>query len=207
MRQLSRVASQLRILYSFVLRNSIVLSVRPKVAELAFQVFSRSLHPELYTIHKSRRVERTRYEAQVDITNCGHVITWNGGGVTLCEVATSAHQPLPKRRCLLAKSLKGSRTERAQCRDGIEYRTSFQLESVEPDMFWMVQQQLGDGPTEGLLHTFDASGRMALGALSYVNVETRQNSMLVQAIHTFPDDYAIVKVESVFSLPADENAA
>ena len=177
---------ELRILYSFVLRNSIVLSVRPKVAELAFQVFSRSLHPELYTIHKSRRIERTRYEAQVDITNCGHVITWNGGGVTICEVATSAHQPLPKRRCLLAKSLKGSRTERAQCRDGIEYRTSFQLESVEPDMFWMVQQQLGDGPTEGLLHTFDASGRMALGALSYVNVETRQNSMLVQAIHTFP---------------------
>jgi len=193
-------------LYSFVLRNCIVLSVRPKVAELAFQVFSRSLHPELYTIHKSRRIERSHYEAQVDITNCGHVITWNAAGVTICEVATSAHQPLPKRRCLLAKSLKGSRTERAQCRDGIEYRTHFQLESVEPDLFWMVQQQLGEGPTEGLLHTFDASGRMALGALSYVNVETRHGSMLVQAIHTFPDDYAIVKVESLFSLPADKTA-
>ncbi len=37
---------------------------------------------------------------------------------------------------------------------------------------------------------------MALGALSYISVETRQSSMLVQAIHTFPDDYAIVKVES-----------
>jgi hypothetical protein len=206
MRQLFCESCRLGILYSFVLRNSIVLSVRPKVAELAFQVFSRSLHPELYTIHKSRRIERTNYEAQVDITNCGHVITWNGAGVTICEVATSAHQPLPKRRCLLAKSLKGSRTERAQCRDGIEYRTHFQLESVEPDLFWMVQQQLGEGPTEGLLHTFDASGRMALGALSYVNVETRQNSMLVQAIHTFPDDYAIVKVESLFSLPADKKS-
>lgn len=206
MRQLFCESCRLGILYSFVLRNSIVLSVRPKVAELAFQVFSRSLHPELYTNHKSRRIERTNYEAQVDITNCGHVITWNGAGVTICEVATSAHQPLPKRRCLLAKSLKGSRTERAQCRDGIEYRTHFQLESVEPDLFWMVQQQLGEGPTEGLLHTFDASGRMALGALSYVNVETRQNSMLVQAIHTFPDDYAIVKVESLFSLPADKKA-
>ena len=206
MRQWSRVSCCYRVLYSFLLRDSIVLSVRPKVAELAFQVFSRSLHPELYTIHKSRRVERSNYEAQVDITNCGHVITWKGAGVTICEVATGAHQPLPKRRCLLAKSLKGSRTERAQCRDGIEYRTHFQLESVEPDLFWMVQQQLGDGPTEGLLHKFDASGRMALGALSYVNVETRQNSMLIQAIHTFPDDYAIVKVESQFSLPADKHS-
>ncbi len=178
-----------------------MLSVRPKVAELAFHVFSRSLHPELYRLHKSRQIKRGTYEAQIDITNCGHVITWKAGGVTLCEVATSAHQPLPKRRCLISQPLKGSRTERASCHGGIEYRTSFQLEPVEPKMFWMVQQQLGTGPMEGLLHTFDASGRMALGAMSYVNVETRQKSMLIQAIHTFPDDYAIVKVESLFSLP------
>lgn len=179
-----------------------VLSVRPKIAELAFHVFSRSLHPELYTVHKTRRIERSDYDAQVDITNCGHVVTWNARGVTICEVATSAQQPLPKRRSLIRKPLKGSRTERVECRGGIGYRTHFQLEAVEPDVFWMVQQQLGNGPTEGLLHTFDASGRMALGALSYINVETRQHSMLVQAIHTFPDDYAIVKVESLFSLPA-----
>lgn len=177
-----------------------MLSVRPKVAELAFHVFSRSLHPELYAVHQTRRVERTEYDARIDITNCGHVITWNGGGLTLCEVATSASQPLPRRRCLISKPLKGSRTERADCRGGVTYRTHFQLEPVEPDMFWMVQQQLGNGPTEGLLHTFDASGRMALGALSYINVETRMRSMLVQAIHTFPDDYAIVKIETLFSL-------
>ena len=179
-----------------------MLSVRPKVAELAFHVFSRSLHPELYTIHKSRRIQRGAYEAQIDITNCGHVITWKADGVIICEAATSAHQPLPKRRCLLSKPLKGSRTERAKCRNGFGYRTHFQLEPVDPELFWMVQQQLDQGPTEGLLHNFDASGRMALGAMSYISVETRQSSMLVQAIHTFPDDYAIVKVESLFSLPS-----
>ena len=184
-----------------------MLSVRPKVAELAFHVFSRSLHPELYTVHKSRRIERSRYQARIDITNCGHVITWMSGcdepssGLTVCEVATGAHQPVPKRRCLLTKALKGSRSERVKCRGGVSYRTHFQLEPVEPDLFWMVHQQLGNSPTEGLLHNFDASGRMALGALSYINVETREKSMMVQAIHTFPDDYAIVKVESLFCLP------
>lgn len=204
-----------------------MLSVRPKVAELAFHVFSRSLHPELYTIHQSRVVEREGYQARIDITNCGHVVTWNVPAIendsvgksesagktastsgvssgnlsaTLCEVATSAQQPLPKRRLLLSKPLKGSRTERAECRTGVSYRTHFQLESVGPDLFWMVGQQLSKGPTEGLLHQFDASGRMALGALSYISVETRRKSMLIQAIHTFPDDYAIVKVESLFSI-------
>jgi hypothetical protein len=184
-----------------------VLSVRPKVAELAFHVFSRSLHPELYSVEKTREVARSNYRARVDITNCGHVITWTtdvenqGTGLTICEVATGAHQPVPKRRCLLTKPLKGSRSERVKCRGGVGYRTHFQLEPVDPELFWMVHQQLGDSPTQGLLHTFDASGRMAMGALSYVNVETRDKSMMVQAIHTFPDDYAIVKVESLFSLP------
>ncbi|MDA8743824.1 DUF2617 family protein [Rubripirellula amarantea] len=125
--------------------------------------------------------------------------------LTLCEVATSAQQPLPKRRLLLSKALKGSRTERADCRGEVSYRTHFQLEPVSPDMFWMVQQQLGNGPTEGLLHKFDASGRMALGALSYVSIETRLRSMRIQAIHTFPDDYAIVKVESLFSIGDDSH--
>ncbi len=177
-----------------------MLSVRPKIAELAFRVFSRSLHPELYTVHQSRRIDRSGYEARIDITSCGHVITWQGAGVTLCEVATSASQPLPSKRCLLTMPLKGSRTDRTE-HGGAIYRTSFQLESVAPDMFWMVGQTLTGDATQGLLHRFDSSGRMALGALSYVNIETRTQSMLIQAIHTFPDDYAILKVESLFSLP------
>lgn len=73
-------------------------------------------------------------------------------------------------------------------------------------MFWMVNQQLSGDSTEGLLHRFESSGRLAFGALSYVNIETRSASMLVQAIHTFPDDYAILKVESLFSLPATASA-
>tara|TARA_A100001391_G_scaffold159018_1_gene117554 strand:+ start:602 stop:1171 length:570 start_codon:yes stop_codon:yes gene_type:complete len=178
-----------------------VISVRPKVAELAFHLFSRPIHPELIVVQQSRMIQRGHYNAKVDITNCGHVVTFNGAKSTLCEVATSAQQPLPTRRCLIHQTLKGSRTEEATCQSGLEYRTHFQLETVGAEMFWMVGQQLGKGQTEGLLHRFGSSGRMALGAISYVNIETRLNSMLVQAIHTFPDDYAIVKVESLFTLP------
>jgi hypothetical protein len=82
------------------------------------------------------------------------------------------------------------------------YQTSFQLEPVAPEVFWTFQQELAhDGQRRGLFHVFDSSGRMALGALSYINVETRNRSMLVQAFHTFPDDYAIVKSQSLFELP------
>jgi hypothetical protein len=179
-----------------------VLTVRPKVAELVFQLYGRALHPELFEVYCSRTVKRSNYEAKVDITSAGHVVTWRHGGLTLTEVAASAHHPLPEKRRLLSYSLKGQRKDRVECRGGVHYEMSFQLEPVDPEFFWTFQQELAqDGLRQGMLHKFDASGRMALGALSYINVETRMRKLLIQAFHTFPDDYAIVKSQSVFQLP------
>ena len=64
-----------------------VLTVRPKVAELSFQLYGRSLHPELFTVFQSRSISRGGYEARIDITSAGHLITWRYQGLTLTEVA------------------------------------------------------------------------------------------------------------------------
>jgi hypothetical protein len=180
-----------------------VLSVRPKVAELVFQLFGRPLHPELFEVQLSRVVQRGQYEAKVDITSTGHVVTWRYNGITLTEVATSAHHPLPQKRRLLSYRLKGERCDHVECRGGASYQTSFQLETVDPELFWTFHSELThDGEKQGMLYTFGSSGRMALGALSYINIETRNRSLLVQAFHTFPDDYAIVKSQSLFETPS-----
>jgi hypothetical protein len=180
----------------------VVLSVRPKVAELVFQLYGRALHPELFQVYETRTVSRGKYEAKIDITSAGHVVTWRYHGMTLTEVATSAHHPLPQLRRLLSAKLKGLRNDRVECRGGAAYQVSFQLEQVDPEIFWTFQQELAfDGQRQGMLHRFESSGRFALGAISYINVETRARCMLVQAFHTFPDDYAIVKSQSLFEIP------
>ncbi len=179
-----------------------MITTRPKVAELVFQLYGRALHPELFEVCQTRTIERGKYKAKIDITTAGHVVTWSYAGLTLTEVATSAHHPLPKRRRLLSARLQGQRNDRVECRGGISYQVSFQLEPVEPEIFWTFQHELcHDGMRQGMLHKFDSSGRMALGALSYINVESRNNTLLVQAFHTFPDDYAIVKSQSLFTIP------
>ena len=179
-----------------------VLSVRPKVAELVFQLYGRSLHPELFEVYNSRTVRRGEYEATISITSAGHIVTWRYQGLTLTEVAASAQHPLPQKRRLLSYRLKGERNDRMECRGGASYQVNFQLEPVEPEVFWTFQQELShDGERQGMLHRFNSSGRMALGALSYINVETRNRSLLVQAFHTFPDDYAIVKSQSLYEIP------
>jgi hypothetical protein len=179
-----------------------VLSVRPKVAELVFQLYGRVLHPELFTICATRSVDRGGYSATIAITEAGHLVTWRKDGLTLTEVATSVAQPLPQKRRLLSHRISGERSDRMECRGGAGYQTCFQLETVEQEVFWSFQQELAaEGTKRGLLHRFAAGGRLALGGLSWISVETRPRSLLLQAYHTFPDDLAIVKSQSLFECP------
>jgi hypothetical protein len=179
-----------------------VLSVRPRIAELVFQLYGRSLHPELFEVHGTRRIERGGYIATVQITNAGHIVTWQYDGITLTEVAASAQHPLPQRRRLMSHRLKGTCKDGVECRGGVVYQVEFSLEPVERETFWTYQKELTQGGAhEGLMHCFEPSGRFGLGAISYINLESRDRSLKVQAFHTFPDDYAIVKSQSVFSLP------
>lgn len=188
---------------AYSIRNFKVLTTRPKVTELAFQLYGRSLHPELFDVYQSRIVERGKYQAKIDITSAGHVVTWRYDGITLTEVAAAANHPLPQKRRLITYRLKGERSDQLECRGGVIYQVDFQLEPVDPEVFWAFQQELShNGERRGMLHTFDSSGRISVGALSYINIETRNRNMLVQAFHTFPDDCAIVKIQSAFKLPS-----
>lgn len=209
-----------------------MLSVRPKIAELVLQMYGRALHPELFEVYGSKRIVRGRvapsepgspppadasgYEAVVQVTSAGHVVTWRHAGLTLTEVAASSHQPLPQKRRLMSHPLEGEQTDKIECRGGVTYEVSFALDTVTPDAFRSFQQELdlmnlqGGDPSgssseisSGLLHRFDASTRVGhgIGAVSYVNVQSRDRSLCVRAMHTFPDDCAIVKTQSTFRLP------
>lgn len=178
-----------------------MLTVRPKVAELVFQVYGRNLHPELFEVCESRTVKRGEYEAKIEITTAGHVVHWRYGGQSLTEVATSAHYPLPQKRRLISQRLKGERCDRVDCRGGVVYQCSFQLESLDPEFFWNLQQELcDDGRRQGMLHRFDSGGRLALEAVSFINVDSRNRSLSIHAFHTFPDDFAVVKTQSLFQI-------
>ena len=177
-------------------------AVRPKVAELTFKVYGRALHPELFEVLQSRCVERNGFQAKVDITSAGHVVTWRYEGQTLTEVASASNHPLPEKRRLMSHRLNGKQVDQLSCRGGTKYEVNFELEPADPEVFWAFQKQLiANEQRQGMLHTFDASGRVPMGAISYIHVETRERSLLIQALHTFPDDCAIVKSQSKFCLP------
>jgi hypothetical protein len=179
-----------------------VLSVRPRVGDLVFQLYGRVLHPELFEIHASRSIDRGAFSATVSITSAGHLVSWRKEGLVLTEVAASATQPLPQKRRLFSYRLSGERRDRMECRGGACYQMCFQLETVAPELFWTFQQELlAGGGRQGLLHRFESGSRMALGAVSWLSIDTTAKTLLVQAFHTFPDDLAIVKSQTLFEIP------
>ena len=177
-----------------------MLSIRPTVAEHAFYVFGRSIHPELFSIYRTRRIERTKYSAKIDITSDGHMIQFKSGNVVMTEVVCSAHQLLPQKRRLLGANLKEKNVEHLDGKRGVKYHTQFELQHVNAEMFWMVQNQLQSSSCSNeLIQSFDSSGRIAFGAVSFVHVEEHERRLSIQAFHTFPDDCSIVKSMTTFN--------
>lgn len=182
-----------------------MLTVRPKIAEMNFMLFGRSIHPELFSSCAARLIEREKYSLWLRITSDGHLIVFHHGGLTLAEVSAGALHPLPEKRMLFSHPLKGSQQDQLLFRDRIGYRCSFQLENVPARTVLAIGQQLGSpGECEGLLHRFQSSGRMACGAVSYIDVQAFRRHVQIRSIHTFPDSCTIVKSESRFSLESVE---
>jgi len=160
------------------------------------------LHPELFVIHQTRTIERGDYQATISITSAGHMVQWRYQGLTLTEVAAAAHHPLPQRRRLMAHRLQGNRSDRLECCGGIEYEMKFSLEPADNKKFMAYQKELTLQATrKGMLQQFKACGRLEMGALSYINMESRDKTFHVQAFNTFPEDCALLKIQSWFRLP------
>lgn len=178
-----------------------MLSVRPKITKLNFHLFARSLHPELFEVCASRVYRRDQYELNVNITTDGHVISFLHDGMILTETSVGAHHPLPVNNQLLSHAVGARHQEETTLRDAIGYQVEVQLEAVPPQTFATIAAQLDTRvECEGLVHRFGTNGRVAFGALSYINVQSFRNHVTIRAFHTFPDTCTVLKSESCFSL-------
>ncbi len=177
-----------------------VFLVRPPVAELVFQLYGRPLHPELFDILAVRKYCREDYEVRVWVTRTGHVLTWENADVLLTELA-DADQSFSCSRRLLSYKMRGEHSARLPCSHGVVYQTSFQVETLSPEIFLHVHDEIvADGEKRGVLHHFQAQPRMAVAPVGHVIVESRAGCVFVSAFHTFPDENTIVKSQTLIEV-------
>ena len=171
---------------------------RPRVSDLVFQVYGRPLHPELFDILALRKVQRDNYDLTIWITRTGHVITWHHQGHCLSEVTAEVEQPLPRSRRLFSYRVRGEHSDGLSCAPGITYQTSFQVEVLPPEIFAHVHEEiLTDGLRRGLLYNFQPNNRLSLAPLGLVSAEARPGCLILTSFHTFPEEYSVVKTQSL----------
>jgi hypothetical protein len=175
-----------------------VSSLRPRVGELVFQLYGRPLHPELFDILALRKIQLADCELSIWITRTGHVISWENADVHLTEVTAAADQALPEKRRLLHHRLRGEQSKTLPCAHGIHYQMTFQVEVLSREIFLHVHDEvLADGGKRGLLHNFRPNHRLSLAPLGYIGVEARAGCLFLSTVHTFPEEHAVVKTQSL----------
>jgi len=172
--------------------------LRPHVADLVFHLYDRPLHPELFDVQVSRTFRRDDYRLIVRITRTGHAITWQSPRGHLTEIATTSDVPLPNYRSLVQRRMRGEYSSTLAWAPGLNYQSSFQVETLPEEIFAHVHDEiLRDGLKRGLLHNFRPNNRLILAPLGYVTTEAWSGNIVVSSFHTFPEEFTIVKTQSL----------
>ncbi|MCZ2344424.1 MAG: DUF2617 family protein [Bacteroidales bacterium] len=178
---------------------------RPRLADVVYRLYDRPLHPELFTALATRRVNRDGFHLTVQITPTGHTLEWCRGDTHLLEVLATQDQELPEAGRQLAFRFAGA--SRGKCRIGtaINYQVNLQAEFLAPEVFLHVHEELAhDGPRRGLVFHFRPHNRLGLTPLGLVSVETIPTGLAIACFHTFPEEFAIIRTQSLIEpIPAD----
>lgn len=171
--------------------------VRPTVAELEFRLYDRPLHPELLDVVAVRSVAHAGARLTVRLTRTGHALSWAGPSAHIEEVITTAGADLPETGLRLAHRFDGGR--RGNCAfPTVRYQVSGQIEVLKPEQFVHVHAELlADGARKGLVFHSPENNRIGLSPIGVVIIEALPQCLSVNAFHTFPEEFAVVKTQSL----------
>lgn len=174
---------------------------RPSTSDLVFHLYGRSVHPELFDVYAEREIERKAWRASLRICDAGHTVGFRCRDTTVAEVATTRRHPLPQRKRLLEKRLRGHSDEARSFECGVNYQVSYQLERLDPEVYVNIHEELmADCSRACVARVFPSENRFSPEPVSLICTEVTARSLLVHAFHTFPEECAVVKTQSLFEL-------
>jgi hypothetical protein len=178
-----------------------VSSGRSRVADLTFQVFNRAVHPDWFATREFRRIEQLGWEADLRIIDGGHAIVFRSGAIRLTEILSGPDTRLPDAGLLFHSHLRRERSTILRPGGTIEYQSCLEVEQVDIEIFRHLCEEIRlDGSPNRLFHHFRSSNRLAPEPISHVLMTARVNDLSIQSFHTFPDECAIVRTQSLFEL-------
>jgi len=172
------------------------------VGDLQFGLYNRPAHPELFKIDHRQDIEERMYWASVWLIEGGHVVTFCWKKQFMVEVLGPADGLRPRNGVLQKFPLRGERTCRQRCEEGLGYVMAGQVERMSEKVFASVYEDvLARAQSRGTL-VMHARAHMAESRFAYVEIEARERELHITACHAFPEELAMAKTQSIFKAPA-----
>lgn len=180
-----------------------VHDIRPAATDLHYQLYARALHPELFDVRATRAIDHGNYQLLLRICEAGHLVELRRNGETLVEVNVDEGREIPTRGRCLTVPLGNSRDLEVQPLPDVAFQASIQLERLEHEVFERLTQEFhADTSHAALAHVFNSRNRLRPEAVSLLFAECGARSVGIHAYHTFPEDLAIVRTQSLYEFPS-----
>jgi hypothetical protein len=178
-----------------------VSSGRSRVADVNFQVFNRAFHPDWFATREFRRLEQLGWEADIRIIDGGHAALFRCGPVRVAEILCGPETRLPEAGLLFHSYFRRERSIVLRPGGTVEYQSCLEVEHVDIEVFrHLCDEMILDGSRDRLFHHFRSSNRLAPDPISHIAITARANDLTVQTFHTFPDECAIIRTQSLIEL-------
>ncbi len=173
---------------------------RPDVADMVLRTYERPIHPELFESQRDCSFSVGGHQATVRLGMRGHSLAFRTAESTLTEVATARQVSLPERLLLVQRRLIGYRTHMFDL-PGVRYHCSYQLEHVPLDIYLQIHRELEcDARSATLSLIVPGPGRHSPGWISLLKCDILPEGLVVHAFHTFPENAAILRTQTLFEL-------
>jgi hypothetical protein len=172
-----------------------------RIDELHFFLFNRALHPELFNIHRNKRVRQRRYQAEIWFTGLSHVVTFQFQEYHVTELIGMDSELMPKTGLVTEFRFRGEQDLNESFENGIGYIMSSQVERMTSNLFTATHRDLvRHAKKRGILVPFKDWVGEGLEPFSFIDYEPRDFELHINAFHAFPEDLTVLKTQSIFEL-------
>lgn len=179
-----------------------IKSVRPSIGETSYRLFDRPLHPELFDPVIVGKIKTGVYDVTIGVCEGGHHLLFSCQGNSILEVTAPDQQQLSTYG--LQQTYFYNETEEVLCETDhpFSYHFAGEVDAVDFTIFTRVQMELeAEAAKVFLAHQFPAQNRFLPGPISLVRVEGSPRMLSVHTFHTFPEDLAILRTQTLIELP------
>jgi len=171
-----------------------VISQVPKLV-----LYSRPLHPELFTFHARRTDRQGDYEVECWVVEGGHVVRFAVDGQNMVEVVLEGGENLPESGLSHVLPCIGEKEYDYEQEERIHYFTTLQTETLSENLYLATFREMLDFAQEtGALFYEEQTPNGP--AMVVLDCQKYRREFHVQSYHLAPRTSTVLRTQSVFEI-------